>query len=75
MDKDDTLLDGMTDAVGMLLLGAVILWAFRLLIIGYVYLSAICWAICSELIWPCLRRMFKEIGIALLRTYNRLTSS
>jgi hypothetical protein len=74
MKNDNTLLDGIADVAGTLLLGGVILWVFRLLIMGYVYLSAICVALFSELIWPSLRWLFKETGIALLRTYNRLTS-
>lgn len=75
MDKDDTLLDGATDALGILLLGVVVLWVLEMVMVAIVYLSAVCWSALSELAWPLLRRMFKEGGIALLRLYNLLTSS
>lgn len=74
MKNDNTLLDSISKAASTLLLGAVILWVFELVIMGFVYLLAVYQALFTELIWPCLRWLFKETGIALLRTYNRLTS-
>jgi hypothetical protein len=73
MDKENTLLDGIGSAIWALLFGVVIFGIFRLLMVAYVYIAAIVWAILSELVWPLLRRMAGEIGIALLRTFNRLT--
>lgn len=72
MKSDNTLLGWL---IGALLLGGVIVWAFRLFIMIYIYASAIIWTILSELIWPCLRWIFREVAITLLRTYNRITSS
>lgn len=75
MNDNHTMLDGLAGAIWTLFFGVVIFGVFRLLMLAYVYLTAVVWALLSELVWPLLRSLFREVGIALLRAYNLLTSS
>lgn len=71
MNDDESLLDEVGDVIGGFFVGMGILWVLWLALQLYMLLASVLWAILTEIIWPMLHLILVQIGIALLRFYNR----
>jgi carbon starvation protein CstA len=70
MNDDNSLLDMLEDALGAFVIGMIFFGVLRLLLQLYIVFTVIFWAIITEIIWPVLRWILINTGIALLRTFN-----
>ena len=74
MDNNHTFTDGLMGAIWAFFFGMLIFGVLRLLMLAYLWVVAIVWAFITELVWPLVKLVLKEIGIALLRTFNRVSA-